>query len=196
MRYIGLVLSVMLFLSSCSQKEKEQEQVSIKIGDVISLKSVSGESKKLKRIKGGFELVGEEDKLLMFDFFGTFCPPCRQEASDLTRFQVKNAKSLVLLGFTSFENVSDKYVLDHFADKYGAYYFIANSKQNAQIAKLVLEDIAYPQAMQLPFKVLLKKGVYQTLTDVWGGTSGVKFYIGGIGTDVMQKDIDRIEKSK
>lgn len=179
----------------CSQKPKEESKVGVKsykTGDIILLKGVEGGEKRLKRVEGGFILEGEKDKLLMIDFFGTFCPPCKKEAPSLTKLQIKNSNDFVLIGLTYLESVTDEYVVENFANKYGAHYFIANTKDSSRIAQSIIEDISYPQSIQLPFKVLLKNGVYQTLTDVWYKKSDTKFYIGDVGVEVMQKDIDKI----
>lgn len=197
MRYIYLIIAL-IFLG-CSQKPSEEHKANLaksvkplKVGDVILLKGVEGGEKKLKRVKGGFELVGEGDKLLMIDFFGTFCPPCQKEAPNLTKLQIKNSDNLVLIGMTYYEDVTDKYVVENFSNKYGAHYFIANYKDSARVVKSVVEDISYPQSIQIPFKVLLKDGVYQTLTDVWYGKADTKFYIGDVGEAVIQSDLDKI----
>ncbi len=191
MKKILLALALVFF--GCSEKGAQTKSVqALKTGDIIELKSVNGGVKKLKRLKNGFEIVGQEDKLLMLDFFGTFCPPCQKEAANLTKIQADFSKDLVLIGLTSFEDVSDKYVVENFVDKFGAYYFIANSKQNEQIAKAVLKDIAYLQPMQLPFKVLLKSGKYQVLTDVWSHKEDTRFFIGDVGEKTIRDDLKKV----
>lgn len=183
-----------MFFVGCEEKIVEEAEVKpYNVGDIIVLKGVEGGERKLKRIKGGFELVGNEKKLLMIDFFGTFCPPCQKEAQELTKLQVKHNKDLSLIGLTYLEDVSDEYVVDNFAQKYGGHYFISNnSKINARIAQSVIKDISYPQGIQLPFKVLINKGKYEVLTDVWEGEKDTKFYIGSVSTSVIEQDMKKI----
>ncbi|PID47675.1 MAG: thioredoxin [Proteobacteria bacterium] len=191
----SLLLMIALVFSACSDKPKEEQHYIEKLykrGDVIVLKGVEGGVKKLKRLDRGFEIVGEEDKILMLDFFGTFCPPCQKEASALTALQIDFSDKMTMIGLTSFEEVSDKYVVENFSNKYGAHYFIANSKKNARIAKSVLEDIAYLDPMQLPFKVVLKNGKYQILKDVWYGKDDGRFYIGDVGIKTIREDLEKL----
>ena len=199
MRLRLLIMSILaaLTLIGCGPEEQPdgpaKEYAPYKTGDLIQLKSIHGTSKTLKRTEKGFVLVGEEDKVLMIDAFGTFCQPCKEEANHLMEFQLKNNEKLVLIGLTHLENVSDQHVLDQFASQYNAYYFMVNDvEQNNRLIAALLRDIAYRPVIQLPFKFVLKNGEYQTLTDVWEGTAGVKYYLGKVDIAVMQKDLDRI----
>lgn len=194
MKNLFLIAIVALMFIGCEKKQQSEKEIeAYKVGDIITLKGVEGGERKLKRIKGGFEIIGEENKVLVIDFFGTFCPPCQKEASALTNFQIKYNDKVSLIGLTYLENVSDKYVVDNFSDKYNAHYFISNTQKiNNRLAKSVIKDIAYPQSIQLPFKVVLKNGKYQILKDVWYDKDDVKFYIGAVGIKTIEEDMKRI----
>lgn len=99
-----------------------------------------------------------------------------------------------MIGLNYLESVSDEYVMENFVSKYNAYYFIVNSPDNDKIINTIVEDINYRQAVQVPYKVVLKNGKYQNVTDIYEGRKDNKYYIGEIDTDIIQKDIDRIKK--
>lgn len=164
-----------------------------KVGDEITLKSVNGGEKTLVRVEKGFVLKGDEQKIIMFDIFGTFCPPCKEEAPKLMQLQLKNKDDMLLVGLIMFEKVTDKYIVENFASLYNAYYFISNSTQNARILSTIVKDIDYQKIIQLPFKVVLKNGNYQSLSDVWGSSDGVKYYIGAVNMQIIQADLDEIK---
>lgn len=194
--YLILTFAFALFINACSSEEKIENDFAFteyKKGDEILLKSVNGGEKTLVRTQNGFIVKGEEHKILMFDFFGTFCTPCQEEAPHLTSLWQKNTDHFIIIGLSHFENVSDQTVKD-FAIKYGAYYFLSNSKENNRIVAQALKDINYQSMEQLPFKVVLKDGVYQDLTDFWNKDSKnfVKYYLGKVSTQTMQEDITRI----
>ncbi|OCX42157.1 thioredoxin [Campylobacter ornithocola] len=194
--YLFLTFTFAFLINACSSEEKIENDFAFaeyKIGDEILLRSVNGGEKTLVRTQNGFVVKGEEDKILMFDFFGTFCTPCQEEATHLTSLWQKNADSFIIIGLSHFENVSDQAVKD-FAIKYGAYYFLSNSKENDRIVAQALKDINYQNMEQLPFKVVLKNGIYQDLTDFWNkdSKSFVKYYLGKVSTQTMQEDITRI----
>ncbi|HFP7736573.1 TPA: TlpA family protein disulfide reductase [Campylobacter lari] len=194
--YLFFTFAFAFLISACSSEEKIENEFAFaeyKLGDEILLKSINGGEKTLVRKENGFAVKGEEDKILMFDFFGTFCTPCQEEAPHLTSLWQKNSNNFIIIGLSHFENVSDEAVKD-FAIKYGAYYFLSNSKENDRIVAQALKDINYQNMEQLPFKVVLKNGNYQNLTNFWDKDSKqfVKFYLGKVSTEVMQEDITRI----
>ena len=108
-------------------------------------------------------------------------------------FQLQNSEDVFLLGLNHLEEVSDEYVVENFAAKYNAYYFISNSPLNKKIVATILQDIAYKSALQVPFKVVLKEGIFQNVKDIYGGSPENKFYIGKVPLDVIQKDIDSLK---
>lgn len=193
-----LLISLAFFLNACSKEEKIQNDFMFKEyhkGDKIVLKSVNGGSKTLIRTDKGFVVEGEEGKVLMFDFFGTFCAPCKEEALDLSKLWRNNSNKFIIIGLTHFEDVSDETV-KKFADDYGAYYFLSNSSSNNRIIAQILKDIDYQSMEQLPFKVVLKNGIYQKVSDYWNNNTPTNFYLGKIPTELMQKDLNKIYKGK
>ncbi|AJC86503.1 TlpA disulfide reductase family protein [Campylobacter sp. RM16704] len=194
--YLFLTFIFTFFISACSSEEKIENDfvfAEYKTGEEILLKSVNGGEKTLIRTQNGFKVKGEENKILMLDFFGTFCTPCQEEAPHLTNLWQKNKENFTIIGLSHFENVSNQAVKD-FAIKYGAYYFLSNSKENDRIIAQALKDINYQNMEQLPFKVVLKDGNYQNLTDFWSSDSKnfVKYYLGKVSIQTMQEDIARI----
>ena len=185
-------LALVLVFVGCGAEDGSASRPMYKDGDRIVLKSVMGNEIVLLRKHGGFVLEGDESKILILDIFGTFCLPCQKEAPNLMDFQLKNDKDVLLIAFTYLESVSDQYVIDNFATKFNAYYFIVNSPNNDMMVNTIASDIGYKRAVQIPFKVVLKDGKYQYVTDVHEGSLDKKFYIGEISTDVIIKDIKKI----
>lgn len=189
------ILFAMIFVFfACSSEEKITNDFlfeEYKNGDIITLENVNGGSKTIIRTQNGFVVKGEEDKILIFDFFGTFCAPCKEEAPHLTAFSKKYKDKLILIGLTHFENVDDDAVRQ-FATDYGAFYFLSNSKENSRIINQALKDINYQSMEALPFKVVLKNGIYQALSDFWNKGYKTKFYLGKIPTEFIENDIKNI----
>lgn len=187
------IVALTFFFVGCTQESKP-ESISVKEtykeGEKVELKSVSGAKLTLLRKKNGFVIEGNEEKIILIDIFGTFCAPCQEEAPSLMDFQLQNSEDVFLLGLNHLEEVSDEYVVENFAAKYNAYYFISNSPLNKKIVATILQDISYKSALQVPFKVVLKEGMFQNVKDIYGGNPENKFYIGKVPLDVIQKDID------
>ncbi|EAJ5191439.1 TlpA family protein disulfide reductase [Campylobacter jejuni] len=192
------LISLAFFLNACSKEEEIQNDFMFEEyhkGDKIVLNSVNGGSKTLIRTDKGFVVEGEEGKVLMFDFFGTFCTPCKEEALDLSKLWKNNSSKFIIIGLTHFEDVGDETV-KKFADDYGAYYFLSNDSSNDRIIAQILKDIDYQNMEQLPFKVVLKNGIYQKISDYWNNNTPTNFYLGKIPTELMQKDLNKIYKGK
>lgn len=191
-----LFLSALLILgvfSGCSEEKvvNDFEFKEFEDGEQITLQSVMDKQLVLVRQNGGFVILNDEKKVLMVDIFGTFCAPCKEEAPHLTQLWRKNADKFTLIGLTHFESVSDDEVRN-FANNYGAFYFISNQKQNERLVKQILKDINYQNMEQLPFKVVLKNGVYQSVQDFWSKGKKVKFYLGKVPTSLMEEDLKGI----
>ncbi|EDP4235068.1 TlpA family protein disulfide reductase [Campylobacter jejuni] len=192
------LISLAFFLNACSKEEEIQNDFMFEEyhkGDKIVLNNVNGGSKTLIRTDKGFVVEGEEGKVLMFDFFGTFCTPCKEEALDLSKLWKNNSSKFIIIGLTHFEDVSDETV-KKFADDYGAYYFLSNDSSNDRIIAQILKDIDYQNMEQLPFKVVLKNGIYQKISDYWNNNTPTNFYLGKIPTELMQEDLNKIYKGK
>ncbi|MDR1460191.1 MAG: TlpA family protein disulfide reductase [Campylobacteraceae bacterium] len=199
MRYISLILIAMLFLSGCTDKEKDvlPKSSELAIGDKIELTSVYGAKLTFKRVEGGIVQEGKEDNVIIFDIFGTFCEPCKKEAPALMNLQLKYLDKVTLVGLSYFEDVDEKYIIENFSKPYNAHYFIAkNSDKNKALTDTITKDIKYPNLISLPFKVVLKGGKYQNVTDIWENKEDVKYYIGAVGTSVIEKDLQSILEVK
>ncbi len=188
--------SILLFFTACSDSKETKQSKEIKSGPkTFLLKDInSGAQYTLKKTDSGFVVVGHEHKVIMFDMYATYCAPCQKEAQHLTELQIKYADKFLIIALNTFEEVTDQYVNDEFRFKYGGYYFITNSKQNEEIISLILKDIGYKRTIQIPFKVVLKDGKYQTLTDIYKANPDNKYYIGEIETKTIEKDLQEIFK--
>ena len=175
-----IFLGIFTFFLACENSEQStlhsSPQRVFKENEIIELKSISQASIKLIRTPRGFKLANS-DKIIMFDIFGTYCAPCKKEAPHLMDYQLKNQDKFMIIGLIHFEKISDEAIIENFAKKYNAYYFISNSSQNADIIAQILRDIEYKNALEIPFKVVLKDGVYQMLSDNLGERGGKRLCI-------------------
>ena len=187
-------LIAFLFMACASEDVKnELDFKEFALGEKVLLRSVNGGEKTFLRKEKGFVIEGEEDKILMFDFFGTFCQPCKEEALELSKLWQNNSKHFVIIGLSHFEEVSDEEVLK-FAKDYNAFYFLSNSKEKDRLIAQILKDITYQNMELLPFKVVLKDGVYQNVSDFWNKGKKVQFYLGKVPSELIQEDVNTILK--
>lgn len=195
-----IFLGIFTFFLACENSEQStlhsSPQRVFKENEIIELKSISQANIKLIRTPRGFKLANS-DKIIMFDIFGTYCAPCKKEAPHLMDYQLKNQDKFMIIGLIHFEKISDEAIIENFAKKYNAYYFISNSSQNADIIAQILRDIEYKNALEIPFKVVLKDGVYRMLSDNLGERGGKKalYYLGEVSTDIIANDIENFKNN-
>lgn len=196
MKKIFLVFCLILGFYGCNEKNSN-ESINFepyKVGDEIHLKSIAKADLTLVRTQNGFK-IKDSDKILMIDIFGTYCVPCQKEAPFLMNYQLAHNDDFFVLGLIYFDSASDEQIIENFAKKYNAYYFITNDTQNARIVEQITRDIAYKRALEIPFKVVLKDGLYQNLSDNLGERGGAKakYYLGEVNTEIIAQDIEEIK---
>ncbi|QKF65011.1 hypothetical protein [Campylobacter corcagiensis] len=202
MKKVILAAFLTLFLVGCGNEEKQSadsvagaNKEYFKIGDEITLKSVTGSDATIIRTDKGFKLKGS-DKILMIDIFATFCDPCKSEAPHLMDFQLNNSDDFFMIGLIHFEDVDNEHILNNFMKPYNAYYFIANGdvNPNDKLVSQILTDINYQRALTIPFKVVYNKdGVTELVTNNENiSASPRKYYVGALKTKLLEDDISRM----
>lgn len=197
MKKIFLAFLCALFFTACDKPQSVSGFTPFQVGEKLVLQDVlNTQNITLVRVENGFVIEGEKRGIL-FDIFATFCPPCQKEAPHLMGFANANQEAFKLIGLITFEEVSNEYVVENFIKKYGGYYFISNSAQNARLIRQILRDISYTKSLQIPFKVVLKEGIYQPLTDNLEPKSTQKnlFWLGGVSVEMIAKDFRQIFKN-
>jgi len=124
MRKFFYVLAALSILSSgCSVGKKEQpvkEQESAYRAYDFSFKTVNGKVMKLSDFKG---------KVVLVQFFGTFCPPCRAEMPFLEEVSKKYRGKVVVIGLSVDYMGEDPSLLKEFVEKMGVSYPVGVSDE-------------------------------------------------------------------
>ena len=85
---ISLTLLLPLFFVACSSSSEEDESNMV-ASNVFQLITTSGQELNVTKEGQNFIVQGHENKVIMFDIFATWCPPCRAEAPHLSHLQKK-----------------------------------------------------------------------------------------------------------
>ena len=137
-----LFIGSLLIISGCSAKEDIKEKKSEISKQEIEKSEVGNEDKKdrsneteapdfkLATIGGEeFYLSDYKGKVVMLNFWGTWCPPCRKEIPDLVNLQAKyNKDGLEIVGITL--NSGSAAEIQKFADKRKMNYTILTDLGN------------------------------------------------------------------
>jgi thiol-disulfide isomerase/thioredoxin len=152
-----------------SQKEKEKEEGP----STITLHTTGGEDILLVATPKGIIFKGYEGKVVILDFFATWCPPCRAEIPHLADIQNAYKGKVQIIGILMEEN-KDDLEIQKFEQEFGINFPVANSPQN-----FALSD-ALGGIRSLPTMVM-----YDTNGDYF------THYVGAAPQEMIEADIQR-----
>lgn len=185
-----LFIGSLLILSGCSAKEEVEDQkseIGNRTSEIGSEKSkirneVKAPDFKLATIGGEeFHLSDFEGKVVMLNFWGTWCPPCRKEIPDLINLQAKYQKDgLEIVGITlNSGSVAD---IKKFADKYNMNYTILTDIKNNETQNV---SYLYGKAIGQPISAVPTTFIIDREGYI------VKEYLGARSEEVFYNDIKK-----
>jgi thiol-disulfide isomerase/thioredoxin len=166
----------LLFLGCSSDSDKSGE--SMVASETFHLVDTKGADYNVTREGLNFYVEGHKGKVVMFDIFATWCPPCRAEAPNLARLQKNHHDDLLILGVTIEDGIANA-DLDAFKEKYGADYAIVNSEDNEKLYRAIASATKAGQRFPIPFMVMYKDGQYIT------------HYVGQTPEEMIESDIKK-----
>ena len=132
------LLTITLLFTACGEKKETPTEVDTKTqkstsakttANVLTLTDTQGKSYKLQATENGIKFEGLENKIVLLDFFATWCPPCRAEMPHLVSLQNKYAGKVQILSILMEEDKDNQEVIS-FAKEHALNFPILNSKEN------------------------------------------------------------------
>jgi cytochrome c biogenesis protein CcmG/thiol:disulfide interchange protein DsbE len=103
---------VLVLVCGCTAKEESDKATGQGVAPLFALKDLEGNTVRLKDLRG---------KVVLLNFFATWCGPCRQEISDLVGLDKKfHSKGLQVIGISL--DMEGAAVLHPFVRRYGITY--------------------------------------------------------------------------
>jgi thiol-disulfide isomerase/thioredoxin len=186
-----LILSflILTFFTGCGEKEGVDENMiaesksSAQKMPQFHLKSVDGKDITITVTKNGWQFKGIENKVVLLNFFGTWCPPCKAEIPHLLNIRKKLEKDFEILavdigkrggGLNTIEE------LQNFIKEYEITYPITTGGEVGQLFGAVSE---LNPSGSIPFMILFnKKGQY------------LRYYVGMKPEEMLFNDISQAIK--
>ncbi|MBU4110773.1 TlpA family protein disulfide reductase, partial [bacterium] len=126
---LSLIFVVSIFLQGCDDKTQENEVNSMVAANEYVLTDTEQKQIVIQKQGDGYVVSSAKDKIVIFDIFATWCPPCQESASSISSLQEKYKENLIVIGLTIEDNLSNDDLLK-FKKTYKANYILANSDQN------------------------------------------------------------------
>jgi thiol-disulfide isomerase/thioredoxin len=180
------ILTLALF-TGCSDKEKIDEDALVskkeQVQQVPTFNLTTSTGTKITitaDVEKGWKFEGFDNKVILLDFFGTWCPPCKAEIPHLNniRKKLKNDFEIIAIdvgqrggGDTPINE------LNQFIKDYEIKYPVAVGNENKMLFSAISE---LNPAGSIPFMVLFnKKGQF------------IQYYIGMVQEEILMNDINK-----
>jgi len=108
---------------------EEKNSSKTKTANVLHMIGSDGNKYDLIADYQGIKFKGYEGKIIILDFFATWCPPCRAEIPHLVDLQKKYKDKIQIFSVLMEEN-KDNLELDDFIKEFKINYPVLNSKEN------------------------------------------------------------------
>ncbi|MGB2552615.1 TlpA family protein disulfide reductase [Campylobacter sp. MOP51] len=140
--------------------------------DPFELTFLNEEKIKLKKFDRGVKVEGN-DQAILFNFFATWCPPCKAEIPHLNNLQDKFKGKLKIISVLMEDKAKDE--IEAFAKHYKVKFDITYGANNFHFAK------SLGGVVGIPYMVLYKPdGTYAT------------HYVGLVPEEMLESDISKV----
>ncbi len=184
---IVILLSILVFSgcenhksNSTNTKKENTSTLAKKVkqnkANETTLHLVGGTSITLIKNGKNIKIKGVKDKVILLDFFATWCPPCKAEIPHLVNLQKKYKKNLEIISILLEENKPES-EMKSFIKYNSINYLVANDKNNFKLASM------FGGVQNIPFMILYDKN----------GTK-ITSYLGAIPEEMINSDLKKVIK--
>jgi len=174
---LSTLLTFTLFFQACSNDAEQNANDMISSNEYV-LTAINNTQYIVKKEAGGFVVENTKGKIVIFDIFATWCPPCKAAASHLTSLQKKYKDNLVIIGITIEDDISNE-KLQEFREMYDAQYTLVNSDQNRRLVDDIATNLKVGDRFPIPLMAMYLDGKL------------VNHYVGAIEEEFVESDIKR-----
>jgi len=174
------LLTISLLFGACSKEKENSEQKanSLLATNEIVLTSLDNKQYVVNKSPNGIKLKDAKNKVVIYDIFATWCPPCQAEASHLASLQKKYKNKLIVLGVTVENNIPNE-KLEEFRKQHHADYTLVNSSANTHLIDEIAKELKLGRDFGIPLMVLYKNGKI------------INYYQGATEEEFIESDIKK-----
>uniref|UniRef100_UPI004048DA42 TlpA family protein disulfide reductase n=1 Tax=Aliarcobacter sp. TaxID=2321116 RepID=UPI004048DA42 len=172
------ILSI-LFFTACDSKDKNDENNEIKIEKVdkkseFQLKTTDNTLVNIQVNDNKIVLKDYPEKIVLLNFFATWCPPCKAEIPNLIKLQNDYKNDFVVVSVLLEQMKSNEEIVS-FINDFNINYPVTNSPENFELAKAVGGIKSIPTM----FLIDKKNNIFQK-------------YVGMVPYEMMEIDIKKV----
>ena len=175
--FLTTLLTFTLFFQACSSDGDQNANDMVSSNEYI-LTAINNTQYIVKKELNGFTIENTQGKVIIFDIFATWCPPCKAAASHLSSLQAKYKDNLVIIGITIEDDISNE-KLQEFREMYDAHYTLVNSKDNRRLVDDIADSLDVGERFPIPLMAMYLDGKFIT------------HYVGAIEEEFIESDIKR-----
>jgi len=185
-----LTILTLALITGCGDKEKIDDSVvangtAQEQSVTFDLKTTDGKDLKVIAKKEGWVFTGYENKVVLLNFFGTWCPPCKAEIPHLLNIRKKLKENFEIIAIDVGKRggaLNTQEELDAFIKEFGVTYPIVTGADNQKLFGAVSD---LNPSGSIPFMILFnKKGQF------------MKPYIGMKPEEMLYSDISQTIEMK
>lgn len=174
-----IIAFLTFFISGCDDKNSNDTNSSnqtatnssVNYGEPFELTLTDNSKMKLQKFQKGFS-VEDNNQAILFNFFATWCPPCKAEIPHLNNLNDKFKGKLKIVGVLMEDKSKDE--IDAFVKHFKVKFDIAYGENNFLFAK------ALGGVVGIPYMILYKpNGEYAT------------HYVGLVPEEMLESDISK-----
>lgn len=181
---ISLIAFKALYMDSPQSSPKPVASNAFHLDENITasfdMKDTDGNSFSVLQSNDKFIVDGSDNNVVVFNFFGTFCPSCRAEIPMLTNLKNKYGDKVQIIGVSVDDDLSNEQ-LKSFKNEMGANFSM--SVGTDRLRSLMCETLPEGSCHGIPLTVIYSKGKMQTFQE---GVGNDLSYIENIISSVEQ----------
>ena len=154
---LSITLAIMLLSQGCSSDNNDKDSKIEQLKSEYVLSTLNENNYTITKESDSFKLNNANGKIVIYDIFATWCPPCQNAASHLTSLQEKYKNDLIIIGISIEDKISDE-KLFKFREENDAYYVLSNSEHNSRLADDIVESLGLGDRYPIPLMAMYKDG--------------------------------------
>ncbi|MDX4027846.1 TlpA family protein disulfide reductase [Aliarcobacter skirrowii] len=154
------IIFISIFFTACENKPKEEIK-KVEEFKKYSLKTTDNSTINITLKDNKILLENSDNKIVLLNFFTTWCPACKAQFSNLVKLQDIFQNDIIIVGVLLEDLKSDEELLQ-FITKYDINHPITNSSNGIELAKELGGIKAIPKLF-----ILDKEGnIFETITGI------------------------------